>query len=286
MLKFNYKESLLIFVRGLLMGSADIIPGISGGTIAIVTGIYERLLHSISKINFTFLKPLIKGNFSRFKTKLFEEVDFQLFIPLLLGISIAMLTLSKVVSYALEFHPAVTYSFLLGLILASAYVFFNKLSGVNLKNILLAFVGFICAIIFVSLNPIEGNHTLPVIFFSGFVAICALILPGISGSFILLLLGQYEFMLNALHQFKFPEIITFIAGAIIGLLGFSRVVNYLLEHHEEVTMAFFIGVMIGTLKIPFNHVTSSIVLTIPDIVSCLICAFVGILIIVILEKKL
>jgi putative membrane protein len=278
-------ETFLIFIRGLLMGSADILPGISGGTIALITGIYERLVHGISKINFTFVKPLLKGDFKEFKSKLLDEVDFALFIPLLLGIGTAMLTLAKLVSYAMEVHTAFTYSFFLGLIVSSSYILFTKLSGINLRNIILAIIGFILAYIFVSLNPIATTHTLPVIFISGVIAICAMILPGISGSFLLLLLGQYEYMLNALHEMRLPEVITFIVGALIGILGFSKLLDYLLQHHEESTMALLIGVMIGTLKIPFVKISTTMALTLPNILPCIGLALIGLVIIIVLERK-
>ena len=125
-MNFDLKEAFYIFLRGLFMGSADIIPGVSGGTIALITGIYERLVKGISRINFTFLKPLFKGDFKGFKERLVYEVDFELFIPLLIGIAIAFLTLSKVISYLLENQTAYTFSFFLGLILASAYILYTK----------------------------------------------------------------------------------------------------------------------------------------------------------------
>ena len=108
---FNFKDMILIFLRGLFMGSADIVPGVSGGTIALITGIYERLISGISRIKFGFLKPLLKGDISTFKTKLIEEIDFELFIPLIIGIGIAFITLAKVISYLLDTHTAYTFSF-------------------------------------------------------------------------------------------------------------------------------------------------------------------------------
>lgn len=285
-MKFDFKEAFLIFIRGLMMGSVEIVPGVSAGTIAIITGIYERLIDSISKISFSFMKPLLKGDFSNFKTKFFDEIDFELFIPVLVGMVIAVLSVAELISYAMEVHTSFTYSFFFGLILASAVIFFRKLNAVSIKNILVACLGFILAIIFVSLNPIAANHSLPVVFISGFIAICAMMLPGISGSFLLLLLGQYEFMLNALNTRMFPEIITFIVGAGIGILSFSRALNYLLKHHEQITMSFLIGIMLGTLKIPFDIASSSIALTSMNILLCLICGVVGLVIIIIIEKIL
>ncbi len=267
------------------MGSADIVPGISGGTITLITGIYEHLVHSISKISFTFLKPLVKLDFKGFKERLLYEIDFKFFIPLLCGIGIAMLTLANVISYCMEVHTALTYSFFLGLILASSYVLYRQMDELTAKHVIFTVIGAILAYIFVSLNPIAMNHSLPILFMSGLIAICAMILPGISGSFLLLLLGQYEYMLNALKTMSLPEIIVFCAGALIGILGFSKVLNYLLEHHEGITMAFLIGVMIGTLKLPFVNIINTIPLTFTALLPCIILVIIGFVIIVIMETK-
>lgn len=279
---FNIKEAIIIFLKGLFMGSADIVPGVSGGTIALITGIYERLVHAISSINFTFIKPLLKLDFNGFKEKLFEEIDFELFIPLILGIGIAVLTLARVISYLLEEQTAYTFSFFLGLILASAYILYTQLKEKNIKIIIITIIGIILSYIFVGLNPIAANHSLPVIFISGLIAICAMILPGISGSFLLLLLGQYQHMLNSLNAFNFAEIITFIIGAVIGILGFSKILNYLLENHESITMAFLIGIMIGTLRLPVNMIATNLT---GSWIICLLLALIGIAIVVLLEKR-
>ena len=284
-LNFDVKEAILIFIRGVLMGSADIVPGVSGGTIALITGIYAHLVEAISKIHFGFLKPLLKGDIKGFKTQLFEEIDFKFFIPLVLGIGIAFLTLAKVVTYCMDAYPAWTYSFFLGLIIASAVILFKKLNEINLKNFVFALIGAVLTFIFVSLNPIAANHSLPVIFISGMIAICAMILPGISGSFLLLLLGQYEYMLNALHQLHFTEIIVFVIGALIGILGFSKILNYLLKNYEKVTMAFLIGVMIGSLKVPCVEIFNSAGFSFAGLFPCLIIAVIGFALIIILETK-
>ena len=251
-MNLNLKEIILIFLKGLFMGSADIVPGVSGGTIALITGIYERLISAISSIRFSFLKPLLKANFTDFKEKLIEEIDFELFIPLLLGIGIAFISLAKVISYLLDTHTAYTFSFFLGLILASAYILYTKLENFNIKLIIISIIGIILSYIFVGLNPIATNHSLVVIFISGLIAICAMILPGISGSFLLLLLGQYQYMLNALNSRNFIDILVFGIGALIGILGFSKLLNYLLERYESATMAFLIGIMVGTLRLNSN----------------------------------
>lgn len=281
-MNLDFKEMVLIFLKGLFMGSADIVPGVSGGTIALITGIYERLIHAISSIRFSFLKPLLKGNITDFKVKLIEEIDFELFIPLILGIGIAFITLAKVISYLLDTQTAYTFSFFLGLILASAYILYTKLDGISLRLIIITIIGIILSFIFVGLNPIATNHSLIVIFISGLIAICAMILPGISGSFLLLLLGQYQYMLNALNSRNLIEIFVFGIGAVIGILGFSKLLNYLLERYESATMAFLIGIMVGTLRLPIMKITSTIH---GSWIPCIILALIAFVIIIVLEKK-
>ena len=281
-MNFNLKEIILIFLKGLFMGSADIVPGVSGGTIALITGIYERLISAISSIRFSFLKPLLKGNFTDFKEKLIKEIDFELFIPLILGIGIAFISLAKVISYLLDTQTAYTFSFFLGLILASAYILYTKLDNFNIKLIIISIIGIILSYIFVGLNPIATNHSLVVIFISGLIAICAMILPGISGSFLLLLLGQYQYMLNALNSRNLVEIFVFGIGAVIGILGFSKLLNYLLERYESATMAFLIGIMVGTLRLPVMKITATIQ---GSWIPCIILALIAFALIIVLEKK-
>ncbi|RBQ23597.1 hypothetical protein ALNOE001_08210 [Candidatus Methanobinarius endosymbioticus] len=281
----KFIEPLLIFIRGLFMGSADIIPGVSGGTIALITGIYERLVHAIGKIKFSFIKSLLKGNFSEFKATLFEEIDFQLFIPLLLGIAVAMLTFSKVIGFFLDVYPSFTFAFFLGLILASSYVLYAQIVKFSPKMLIISIIGFVLSYIFVGLNPIAANHSIPILFFSGMIAICAMILPGISGAFILLLLGQYHYMLNVLNSLSWTEIVTFCLGALIGILGFSKLLDYLLQQHEEITMALLIGVMLGTLRIPFVEVISNLNAFGLEWILCIILVIIGFALIVLLEMK-
>ena len=267
------------------MGSADIVPGVSGGTIALITGIYAHLVEAISNIKFGFIKPLFKADFKGFWNKLLEEIDFKFFIPLVLGIGIAFLTLAKVVTYCMDNYTALTYAFFLGLIISSAVILFRKLNKVNLKNIIFAIIGAILTYIFVSLNPIAANHSLIVIFISGMIAICAMILPGISGSFLLLLLGQYKYMLNALHNLQIADIVVFVVGALIGILGFSKILNYLLKNYEEVTMAFLIGVMLGSLKVPAVEIVNSVSINFSGLLPCIVVAVIGFALIIVLETR-
>lgn len=284
-MNFNLKDAFLIFIRGILMGSADIVPGVSGGTIALITGIYSHLIAAISNIRFGFIKPLLKGNLRGFVNGILDEIDFKFFIPLGLGIAIAMVSLAKVVTYCMENYVGYTFAFFLGLIVASAIILFKKIDKINFKHVILVVVGIILAYIFVNLNPIATNHSLPVLFISGAIAICAMILPGISGSFLLLLLGQYEYMLDSLFSVNVSEIVVFILGAVIGILSFSKLLNYLLSKYEEYTMAFLIGVMLGTLDIPITNIQADLSMGMFTLLPCVIAAVVGFVIVIILETK-
>lgn len=278
----NYAEMIKIFLRGVLMGSSDIMPGISGGTIALITGIYDKLITSISNIKFLFLKPLLKGDLDEFKRELFEEIDFEFFIPLGLGIVIAMILMASIINFLLGNYAAFTYSFFGGLILSSIYILYKQLDAFNIKAISVTILFAILAYIFVGLNPMQASHSLPILFISGFVAICAMLLPGISGSSLLLLLGQYEYMINVLHRISIIEIIIFLLGAGIGFMAMSRIIKYMLENHKQITVATLIGIMLGSMRIPLQHITAAPVSSLP---ICLIIAIIGMAIVIFVETK-
>lgn len=278
----NYMEMLKIFLRGLLMGTADIMPGISGGTIALITGIYDKLINSISNIKLLFLKPLIKGNLTEFKKQLLEEVDFEFFIPLGIGIITAMILMAGIINYLLGNYASFTYSFFAGLILASIYILYKQLDAFNIKAISTTIIFAILAYIFVGLNPMQASHSLPILFISGFIAICAMLLPGISGSSLLLLLGQYEYMINVLHRLSIIEIIIFVIGAGLGFMTMSRVIKYMLENHKQLTVATLIGIMLGSMRVPAQHIVTAPLNTLP---ICLIIAIIGMAIVLFVENK-
>ncbi len=278
----NYQEMIKIFLRGVLMGASDIMPGISGGTIALITGIYDKLITSISNIKLMFLKPLIKGDIEGFKRQLFEEIDFEFFIPLGLGIAIAMILMASIINFLLGNYAAFTYSFFGGLILSSIYILYKQLDAFNIRAISVTVIFAVLAYIFVGLNPMQAAHSLPILFVSGFVAICAMLLPGISGSSLLLLLGQYEYMINVLHRISIIEIIVFLLGAVIGFMAMSRIIKYMLEHHKQLTVATLIGIMLGSMRIPLSHITAAPLSSLP---ICLVIAIIGMAIVIFVETK-
>jgi len=237
------------------MGLADIVPGVSGGTIALITGIYERLIFAIKSIDPRIVLYALKFDSKQFKEKI-DDIDFALLVPLALGITSAFLAAARIIDYALRFYPAYTYSFFFGLILFSATLVYRRISKEDHSYQLLisAIAGCLFAVWLVGINYVGLVHHPLMIFISGLIAICAMILPGISGSFILLLLGQYHFLLGELKSFNLPILSIFIFGAIIGLVTFSRILSYLFKNYESSTLAFLTGLMIGALRKPLEEV--------------------------------
>jgi putative membrane protein len=245
------KGSVGIFLRGLAMGAADIVPGVSGGTIALITGIYERLVESISKLRWSHLTNQDREE----KVSLIQRVDIGLFIPLGLGIVLAIFLMSNIIAHLLDRHSSPTYAFFFILIMSSALVLMRERGLITYLNILFLAIGFVVTFLLVESGVMDLDHSLPMIFVSGAIAICAMILPGISGALILLFLGQYEFMLDALRGLEWEKIFTFGLGAIIGLLAFSRVLNYLIKNYKTQTLSFLIGLMLGALRLPYQKIT-------------------------------
>jgi len=274
------KELILIFLRGLLMGIADTIPGVSGGTIAFITGIYSRLVHSISTIDFSFLKLIFKGNPQQ-AYQVFRKIDFALFIPLLLGIVTAIIVFSKVISFTLLNYPAPTFALFFGLILASAVLIYRRVDGLSLGRVVILIVGVVTAYLISNTSAANIDHSLPLIFLAGAIAICAMILPGISGAFILLLINQYEFLLDSLQSWNFPVILSFIAGAILGLLAFSKLLDYLIKNFKSLTFTFLIGIMLGSLGIPAKAILNNGGINL----RVIILALLGFFIVFILERN-
>ena len=262
------------------MGIADAIPGVSGGTIALITGIYQRLIHAINDINILILKEIANNNIKKAITNI-KKIDFYLFIPLILGIAISLLTVSHIIGYVLRAYTSITYAFFLGLILISAFFVYNHSKKQHEKNLPYVLLGFIFAIWFTGLTTLKTTHSLPVLFFSGAIAICAMILPGISGAFILVLLNQYEFLINALKNILMDKIVVFMMGAIVGILSFSNLLDYLLKKHKNTTMSILTGLMIGSLRIPYEKIVSSQY----NITSTIIAGLIGIALVFFLEKK-
>ena len=234
---------LITFLKGVAMGAADVVPGFSGGTIAFITGIYDTLLESIRRINPSLVSIIKKDGFKA----AFQHINGIFLVVLFSGILFSIATLAKLISWLLEHHPIPLWSFFFGLILVSV---FHMLKQVQTKSIsrfifLLFGVGFAYAI--TVLHPLELEPSSLNILIVGAVAICAMILPGISGSFILLLLGMYAPILGAVKSLEINILLLFALGCICGLLSFSHLLSWLLNRFRDITLVFLTGLMIGTL---------------------------------------
>ena len=260
------KEFFLIFLKGMLMGAADIVPGVSGGTMALITGIYSRLVNAINSCT-DFLKTFD-----------FKKIDFQLFIPLLLGIGISIIAFSNVIHYFLESQRVLTYSFFFGLILASVLFLYKKLKPTK-QSALYGLFGAIFGYSIIGLGQMNANHSLPVIFVSAMIAITAMILPGISGSFMLLIMGQYEYIIAAIKSLDFFILGVFCLGALIGILAFAKLLKHLLSKHENVTFSFLVGLMLGSLRLPAEIMMADFSY------RSIIWALLGFILVLMLEKK-
>jgi putative membrane protein len=244
-MKRSLKDYIIISLKGMAMGAADVVPGVSGGTIAFISGIYEELLNSISSFNLSLFSVLKNEGFM----KVWKMVNGRFLLALFIGICISVLSLAKLIENLLENHPILIWSFFFGLVLASIIYIAKQIKIWNIKCYLYLIFGLIFAYYITTLNPVLTQNSSPwFLFLVGMIAICAMILPGISGSFILVLLGAYKPILNAINTKDFFSIIIFMAGAILGLLTFSRVLKWLFSKYKNYTLALLIGFITGSLN--------------------------------------
>ena len=227
------------------MGAADVVPGVSGGTIAFISGIYEELLTSINAIDLKLL-GLFKS--SGFKA-VWKQVNGNFLISLLLGIGISVVSLAKLISWLLEHEPVLLWSFFFGLVIASVLFIAKQISNWKFLTLLFFVMGAACAYYITTLQPLVANEpTMIQLFFAGAMAICAMILPGISGAFILVLLGAYRPILQAIHSKDFKIIAIVGVGAVVGLLFFSRILKWLFGKYKDLTLSVLTGFVFGSLN--------------------------------------
>lgn len=240
------------------MGFADVIPGVSGGTMALITGIYRELIDSIESFDPTIIFDLFAWRMEDFRQGV-KDVKYGFLLPLVIGIGSALLVGSQFVRFLLENYPPYTYSFFFGLILASAILLYFEIPETCFSPLLTGFFGIVVAVLIVGLSSGNFGHSLPLVFFAGAIAVCAMILPGISGAFILLLIGQYEYILDKIGNLpgSLPTLIVFGFGAALGLISFSRVLSYTLDRWRSETLGFLIGLMLGALRKPFEVLIGS-----------------------------
>ena len=235
---------LLVFLKGMGMGAADVVPGVSGGTIALIVGVYERLLKALGSCTPDKLLWLLRGRVR----ETWQAIDGTFLSLLLAGVVTSVAAFANVLGYLLEEYPALTWSFFFGLILVSVYIVGREVFRWNIWTLLLMALGTGFAYLITVAVPVQWSAAPMFVFLAGAIAICAMILPGISGSFILVLLGLYTTILGAVRSLDFATLAIFALGCAVGLLSFARVVSWLLENARNATMAVATGLLIGSLN--------------------------------------
>lgn len=244
-MKRSVKDYILLVFKGIGMGAADVIPGVSGGTVAFISGIYEELIDSIkSVIAKDSLKHLRTLSFANY----FNAINADFLIAVLAGIAISFLSLARLMQYLLTNHPIPVWSFFFGLILVSVWFVAKTIKKWHFSVYAFFVVGIVTGFLITMATPTETPNNLGFILLCGMIAICAMILPGISGSFILLLMGKYLYMMAALSNFNLAVIGVFLVGAAVGLLAFSNLLSWLLHHYHSQTIAVLAGFMLGSLN--------------------------------------
>jgi putative membrane protein len=253
-----FPDYLLISLKGIAMGAADVVPGVSGGTIAFISGIYQELIDSINKID---LKTILSVRKNGIKAT-WAALNGNFLLALISGIFISILTFSKVITFLLDDHPILVWSFFFGLVLASILLIWKQITHWKYYSLFVLLLGTFVSYYITIAKPVASPDSLPYLFLSGFVAIIAMILPGVSGAFILLLMGSYQTVIGTINQFRegiasfnmeilgqaMIKLMTFAVGAILGLKLFSKILHWMFAHHKNTTLAVLIGFMIGSLN--------------------------------------
>lgn len=238
------KKYALLALKGMGMGAADVVPGVSGGTIAFITGIYEELVNSIKSIDLEALQLFFTGRWKSF----WKHVNGSFLLAVFGGVFISVLTLARILEHLLVNHPVLIWSFFFGLILASSWVVSRKINNWDYGKVVALVAGIGVAVYITSVAPATTTDAIWFVVLSGGLASCAMILPGISGSFILLLLGKYEFALNAVNERILLDLLLLGSGALVGIVLFSNFLSWLLRKYHDLTVAVLVGFMLGSLN--------------------------------------
>ena len=235
---------LTVALKGFGMGAANVVPGVSGGTIALLTGIYSNIVNALNAVTEKQTwQALLKGQFREF----WRLISGDFLVALLLGILVSVFSLAKVVTYCLAYYPILTWAFFFGLILASTVIMFRDVKDLCWKDAVFIVVGVAIGVVVCTLSPTQTTDDLWFIFVCGAVSICAMILPGISGSFILLVMGKYEYVMQAVSELNWPIIIVFALGCVVGILAFAKFLHWLLARWERQTLLVLLGFVLGSL---------------------------------------
>jgi putative membrane protein len=240
------KEYINYFFKGIAVGVANIIPGVSGGTIALITGIFERLINAIKAFDITAARLLFTGKWKAFTRK----TDFYFLLTLFVGIAIAIISLARVFDYLFRDYPVYIWSYFFGLVLASIYFVAKTIERWNFVVILLFVIGTAFAVFVSLINPAAENSNFWYLFLCGIVAICSMILPGLSGSFVLILMGNYELVaIQAINDRELFILLPVALGAIIGLIAFSHLLSWVFKNYKNQTIAILTGFILGSLNV-------------------------------------
>lgn len=240
------KQYANYFFKGIAVGVANIIPGVSGGTIALITGIFERLINAIKAFDITAARLLFTGKWKTFARK----TDFYFLLTLFIGIALAIITLARVFDYLFRDYPIYIWSYFFGLVLASIYFVAKTIERWNFVVILVFVLGTAFAIFVSLINPAAENSNFWYLFLCGIVAICSMILPGLSGSFVLILMGNYELVaIQAINRHEFSILFPVALGAIIGLIAFSHLLSWVFKNYKDQTIAVLSGFILGSLNV-------------------------------------
>lgn len=240
----NIIKDIVVAVKGFFMGAANVVPGVSGGTIALISGIYEELIEALNAIMSPApWKSLLKGRFKEFWT----AVHGRFLLWLLIGTAISIFSLAKLVEHELAYHPILVWAFFFGLIIASAYYMLRDIKGWKVKDVIVTLAGVALGLVICTLSPTQTPDSMWFIFICGAIAVCTMILPGISGSFILVILGKYDYVMSAVSGMNIPVLLVFALGCVIGILAFAKFLHWLLARWERQTMLVLVGFVIGSL---------------------------------------
>lgn len=238
------KNYIVLFLKGMGIGAANVIPGVSGGTIALITGIFEKLIDSLKSIDITAFRLLIKGEFRKFS----EHVNLDFLLIVFGGIFISILTFARLFEFLFLDYPVYVWSYFFGLILASVYFVGKTVHKYTLSTIVTFFIGASLALIITFLSPGSKNDHFMYLFLCGIVAVCSMILPGLSGSFVLILMGNYELVfIEAVNNMDMTILLPVALGAVFGLIAFSHILSWILRKYKDQTISLLTGFILGSL---------------------------------------
>jgi putative membrane protein len=240
----SFAKNIIVALKGFAMGAANVVPGVSGGTLALITGIYGEIIDALNALmSVSAWKMFFHGRFREF----WRFIHGNFMLALLIGVVISIFSLAKLMGFVMLHYPVQTWAFFFGLIVASAVYMLFDIKGWNIQAVLLTIVGVVIGVVICTLSPATTPDDLWFIAICGAIAICTMILPGISGSFILVILGKYQYIMDAVANLNWPVLIVFGIGCIVGILAFAKFLHWLLKHYEKGTMLVLTGFIIGSL---------------------------------------